>query len=61
VVRSARLQDRFGLQDSIVVDTSDGHAESLRQRLGRAAAELLSGPCTFASLGGAARSHKGPQ
>jgi DNA-binding transcriptional regulator LsrR (DeoR family) len=39
---SARLQDRFGLQHSIVVDTPDDHAESLREHLGRAAAELLS-------------------
>jgi DNA-binding transcriptional regulator LsrR (DeoR family) len=38
---SARLQDRFGLQHSIVVDTPDDHAASLREHLGRAAAELL--------------------
>jgi DNA-binding transcriptional regulator LsrR (DeoR family) len=39
---SARLQDTFGLQHSIVVDTPDDHAESLREHLGRAAAQLLS-------------------
>jgi DNA-binding transcriptional regulator LsrR (DeoR family) len=39
---SARLQDKFGLQHSIVVDTPDDHAESLREHLGRAAARLLS-------------------
>jgi DNA-binding transcriptional regulator LsrR (DeoR family) len=39
---SARLQDRYGLQHSIVVDTPDDDAESLRQHLGRAAADLLS-------------------
>jgi DNA-binding transcriptional regulator LsrR (DeoR family) len=39
---SARLQDKFGLQHSIVVDTPDDHAESLRAHLGRAAAQLLS-------------------
>ncbi len=39
---SARVQDRFGLRHAIVVDTPDDHAESLRQHLGRAAAELLS-------------------
>jgi DNA-binding transcriptional regulator LsrR (DeoR family) len=39
---SGRLQDRFGLQHSIVVDTPDDHAESLREHLGRAAAQLLS-------------------
>jgi DNA-binding transcriptional regulator LsrR (DeoR family) len=38
---SARLQDRFGLQHSIVVDTPDDDAESLRGDLGRAAARLL--------------------
>ncbi len=38
---SARLQDRFGLQHSVVVDTPDDHAESLRGHLGRAAAQLL--------------------
>src|SRR6478609_8892704 len=38
---SAHVQDRFGLQHAIIVDTPDDHAESLRQHLGRAAAELL--------------------
>jgi DNA-binding transcriptional regulator LsrR (DeoR family) len=38
---SARLQDKFGLQHSIVVDTPDDDAESLRAHLGRAAAQLL--------------------
>ena len=35
---SARLQDRFGLQHAVVVDTSDDDADSLRAVLGRAAA-----------------------
>jgi DNA-binding transcriptional regulator LsrR (DeoR family) len=38
---SARLRDRFGLQHSVVVDTPDDDAESLRGHLGRAAAQLL--------------------
>ena len=38
---SARLQDRFGLQHSIVVNTPDDDAGSLRHHLGQAAAELL--------------------
>jgi DNA-binding transcriptional regulator LsrR (DeoR family) len=38
---SARLQERFGLQHSVVVDTPDDDAESLREHLGRAAAQLL--------------------
>jgi DNA-binding transcriptional regulator LsrR (DeoR family) len=38
---SAQLQDRFGLQHSIVVDTPNHDAESLRRQLGRAAAQLL--------------------
>src|SRR5918994_6662202 len=38
---SARLQERFGLQHSIVVDTPDDDVESLREHLGRAAAQLL--------------------
>jgi DNA-binding transcriptional regulator LsrR (DeoR family) len=38
---SARLRDRFGLQHSIVVDTPDDDADSLRGHLGRAAARLL--------------------
>src|SRR4051812_34440557 len=38
---SARLQDRFGLQHSVVVDTPDDDPASLREHLGRAAARLL--------------------
>ncbi|CAA9231072.1 MAG: Transcriptional regulator [uncultured Blastococcus sp.] len=38
---SMRLQDRFGLRHSVVVDTPDDDAESLREDLGRAAARLL--------------------
>lgn len=38
---SARLQERFGLQHSIVVDAPDDDAPSLREHLGRAAAGLL--------------------
>jgi DNA-binding transcriptional regulator LsrR (DeoR family) len=38
---SARLQDRFGLQHSIVVEAPDDDQESLREHLGRAAAHLL--------------------
>src|SRR3954447_11016555 len=38
---SVRLQDRFHLQHSVVVDTPDDDAPSLREHLGRAAAELL--------------------
>ena len=38
---SAQLQARFGLQHSVVIDTPDDHAESLRGHLGRAAAQLL--------------------
>jgi DNA-binding transcriptional regulator LsrR (DeoR family) len=38
---SARLQEWFGLQHSIVVDTPDDDVESLREHLGRAAAQLL--------------------
>ena len=38
---SGRMQDRFGLQHSIVVDTPVDDAESLRRQLGRAAAQLL--------------------
>ena len=38
---SARLQDRFGLQHSVVIDTPDDDADSLRGHLGRAAARLL--------------------
>jgi DNA-binding transcriptional regulator LsrR (DeoR family) len=38
---SSRVQDRFGLQHAVVVDTPDDDEESLRRHLGRAAAELL--------------------
>jgi DNA-binding transcriptional regulator LsrR (DeoR family) len=38
---SAQLQDRFGLQHSIVVDTPSDDSASLRRQLGRAAAQLL--------------------
>jgi DNA-binding transcriptional regulator LsrR (DeoR family) len=38
---SMRMQDRFGLQHSVVVDTPDDDEESLRGHLGRAAARLL--------------------
>src|SRR5215218_6648928 len=38
---SARLQERFGLRHSIVVDTPDEDAPSLRHHLGRAAAQLV--------------------
>lgn len=38
---SARLRDRYGLQHSIVVDTPDDDAQSLRERVGRAAGQLL--------------------
>jgi DNA-binding transcriptional regulator LsrR (DeoR family) len=38
---SMRLQDRFGLQHSVVVDTPDDDAGALREHLGRAAAQLL--------------------
>jgi DNA-binding transcriptional regulator LsrR (DeoR family) len=39
---SAQLQDRFGLQHSIVVDSPSDDAETLRRQLGRATAQLLS-------------------
>ena len=39
---SGRLQDAYGLQHAIVVDTVDDHPASLRTHVGRAAAELLS-------------------
>ena len=39
---SGRLQDAFGLKHSIVIDTPDDDQGSLRQHLGKAAAELLS-------------------
>jgi DNA-binding transcriptional regulator LsrR (DeoR family) len=38
---SAQLQDRFGLQHTVVVDTPDDDPAHLRHQLGRAAAELL--------------------
>ena len=38
---SSRLQDKFGLQHVVVVDTPDADPVGLRQHLGRAAAELL--------------------
>jgi DNA-binding transcriptional regulator LsrR (DeoR family) len=38
---SARLQDRFGLRHSVVIDTPDDDAPSLRDHVGRAAAQLL--------------------
>src|SRR3712207_5220377 len=38
---SGQLQDRFGLQHSVVIDTPDDDADSLRGHLGRAAARLL--------------------
>ena len=38
---SARLRDRFGLLHSIVVDSPDDDATSLREHVGRAAAHLL--------------------
>ncbi len=38
---SVRLRDRFALQHAIVVDTPDDDAPSLRDHLGRAAAQLL--------------------
>ena len=38
---SSRLQDKFGLQHAVVVDTPEADPVDLRQHLGRAAAELL--------------------
>lgn len=38
---SARLQDRFGLQHAVVVDTPRDDPNDLRTHLGRAAAQLL--------------------
>jgi DNA-binding transcriptional regulator LsrR (DeoR family) len=38
---STRLQEVFGLQHAVVVDTPDGNPATLRQDLGKAAAELL--------------------
>lgn len=39
---SGELQDAYQLQHALVVHTLDDHAASLRQQVGRAAAELLS-------------------
>jgi len=39
---SGRLRDAFGLQHAVVVDASDDDDEALRQRVGQAAADLLS-------------------
>lgn len=39
---SAKLQETFRLQHAVVIDADDGHEASLRQQLGRTAAELLS-------------------
>jgi DNA-binding transcriptional regulator LsrR (DeoR family) len=39
---SGRLRDTFGLQHAVVVDASDDDDEVLRQRVGQAAADLLS-------------------
>lgn len=38
---SSRLQDAFGLRHAVVVDTSEQDDTSLRQHIGRAAADLL--------------------
>jgi DNA-binding transcriptional regulator LsrR (DeoR family) len=38
---SARLQGRFGLRHSVVIDTPDDDVPSLRDHVGRAAAQLL--------------------
>jgi DNA-binding transcriptional regulator LsrR (DeoR family) len=38
---SARLQERFGLEHAVVVDTTDDDDESVRKHLGQVAAELL--------------------
>jgi DNA-binding transcriptional regulator LsrR (DeoR family) len=51
---SARLQERFGLQHSVVVDTPEDDAESLREHLGRAAAQLLAEILTPADVLGLA-------
>lgn len=51
---SARLQEKFGLQHSVVVDTPDDDAESLRAHLGRAAAQLLAEILTPADVLGLA-------
>lgn len=39
---SARLQEAFGLEHALVVDTRDEQEDALRKQLGAAAAELLS-------------------
>jgi DNA-binding transcriptional regulator LsrR (DeoR family) len=39
---SSRLRDRFELRHAVVIDTPDDDQPSLRQHLGKAAAELLS-------------------
>ena len=39
---SARLQERFGLTHAVVVDTADADPGTVRQLLGKAAADLLS-------------------
>ena len=39
---SARLQDAYDLHHAVVVDTPDENPTTLRERLGNAAAELLS-------------------
>lgn len=38
---SERLRDAFQLQHAVVIDAVDGHEASLRQQLGRCAADLL--------------------
>lgn len=38
---SEQLRDAFHLQHAVVIDTADNHEASLRQQLGRTAAELL--------------------
>ena len=38
---SERLRDAFDLRHAVVIDADDNHEESLRQQLGRTAAELL--------------------
>jgi DNA-binding transcriptional regulator LsrR (DeoR family) len=38
---SARLQERYGLKHTVVVDTHEAEPSALRRRLGAAAAELL--------------------
>ena len=38
---SGRLQEALGLRHALVVDSPEGHPETLRQQLGKAAADLL--------------------